>query len=170
MNIRLIIFIGILALQSCNHNLPIAKIRFVRIDRENSLKGYYFLVFDSDIELKEMLSKDFTGERLSCFFLKRNDNKLIEDQIINGGGLELTSVGCFEAISNKGYRYKVNVTFRNQENNVSAGRMRNQDIEELKRLFNTYDCISCVVNAVTFMDITNRYISETMCVPTKSFL
>ncbi|WP_157578305.1 hypothetical protein, partial [Tenacibaculum ovolyticum] len=61
---KYIIFVAIISLifycrhQVINHNIPIANIEFVKIEKDNKLETYYDLFFTSDIELTDNLRKE----------------------------------------------------------------------------------------------------------------
>ncbi|WP_064967187.1 hypothetical protein [Tenacibaculum ovolyticum] len=170
---KYIIFISIISLifycrhQVINHDIPIANIEFVKIEKENGIDGYYNLFFTSDIELTDNLRKEHTGGRIDCFF---KNKKIKESDYINYKGYFLSSVGDPKLKSKATkYNYVISTSFeRKGYDNISS----NLDDEEklvLKGVSNLLNkdpkCISCIATAVTMYGMPKRYISNTMYIP-----
>lgn len=152
---------------SCEHNIPIANLEFIRIEKNSKYESDYFLYFSSDIELNENLSKEHNGARLKCFFKTANItdenfkdyNKYILKSIDK---IEMTSVFSNKKVNN----YKTTISFKKYKKDGDSDFLKEHEISEILKLINKKtNCLSCVVTAVTFMNTTKRYISNTMCLP-----
>ena len=162
------LLIGLLSLFmfSCSHNIPIANLEFVKIEKNNKYKNSFFLYFSSDIELIGNLEKNHDAQYLECFFKKMDINM---NNFFDYKGYSLNSVMGLILISktsNK-YTYKIKTSFEDKNSNLGG-------IEESERVmkgvtkFMTKDninCLSCIFTASAFMNTTSRYISNTMCLP-----
>ncbi len=163
------------ALLSCEHNIPIANLEFNKVEKNQKYKNSYFLYFSSDIELIDNLSNKHTGARLKCFFNRKIDDK----DFTKNNGYTLSSVQDLQKItsdylpsSNSNlYHYSVKVRFTGEKEGSTAETLGEREREkepEILKLLNTKPaCLNCVVTAVTFMSTTNRYVSNTMCLPKK---
>ena len=170
---RYILLVCLMCLVSClNHNIPIANLEFKGFEKRDDGINSFFLYFSSDIELKERLNKDHIGGRFNCFFL---DKKIDKEDFVNYKGYSLASLGDLELVSKTStYNYKTRTLFEltgvdTVPGNVAV-RYKNALDGAIKQLNRQPDCISCVVNAVTYFKFTKGYISNTMCVPKKDLL
>ncbi len=155
---------------SCNHNIPIANIEFIKIKKNNKYENSFFIYFSSDVELIENLKKEHFGTpRIDCFF---KNERISKKDFVDYKGHISNSVGDLELISKKTkYNYKIEVFFeqkgieKHSNNPIKQGKIV---LKKLKEEFEKQtDCANCAVNAVTFMNTTKRYISNTMCLPKK---
>ena len=65
----------------CKHHLPIAKLEFIKIEKNQEYENSYYIHFSSDIELMERLSEKYVSPKLNCFTdkpKKVNKNDFIE--------------------------------------------------------------------------------------------
>ncbi|WP_435254390.1 hypothetical protein [Tenacibaculum sp. A30] len=162
----LIILISILFF-SCNHDIPIANIQFIKIEKNDKYENSFFLYFKSDVELIENLQKEHLGARVDCFFKNERVNKR---DYADYKGFILSSVGDLELISKKDkYTYKIKTFFEQEGIEKYSNNPIKQGEIILKKLQEDIDkqteCANCAVTAVTFMNTTKRYISNTMCLP-----
>ncbi|GAA4113341.1 hypothetical protein GCM10022393_12280 [Aquimarina addita] len=145
---------------SCTHDIPIAHLEFIKIEKNDAYENSFFITFRSDVELINNLEKEHSGLILKCFY---TDKKIDEDAFIHHKGYYLESIwGESELISNtqKGYVYKA-TTF--VYDSMDPDNNRSKDIYQFTN--SNVDCMSCVASSVAYMNIPNRYISETMCIP-----
>ncbi|WP_422090776.1 hypothetical protein [Tenacibaculum ovolyticum] len=168
---KYIIFISIILLifycrhQVLNHDIPIANIEFVKIEKDNKVEGYYDLFFTSDIELIKNLEKKHTGARVDCFFKNKKINKRY---YIDYKGCLLSSVGNLKSKTSK-YNYVINTFFKREGYDNISSNLYDEEKLALKRVSNLLNkepnCISCVVTSVGYMGMPKRYISNTMYIP-----
>jgi len=148
-----------------NHNIPIANIEFVKIEKNDEYENSFFLYFSSDIELIENLKKEHTGGlTIKCFFL---DKIINENDFSDYKSYYLQSRWNKSELINKTskeYIYKVNAVFRDNIDSKKEKIIKgiNEFINE-----NNTNCLSCVATSVAYMNIPKRYISNTMCISKK---
>ena len=173
MKYKILILFCYLFLVACqDHNIPIANLEFDKFEKESNSKHYFYLHFYSDVELIESLHRDLLGGRIECFFI---DREIIEDDFTDYKGYALCSVGDLELLTKTPtYKYKIESFFKlkgvdtvSANPTISNRNALNGAIQELKEDPN---CISCVVTSVTMLNLTKRYISNTMCVPKSDLL
>ncbi len=164
----IIISLFALGMFSCSHNIPIANLEFEKIVKNDKNKNSYFLYFSSDVELLKNLHINHNGARVECFF--KGDN-VEEKDFIDNHSYTLTSVNGIKTIPNPKfseqlYYYYVKVRFVKSDNNGSSDFLDEKNIPEISTLLSKKpNCLSCVITAVTYMNTTKRYISNTMCLP-----
>lgn len=160
---KLILLLTIIIINSCRHNIPIAKINFNKIEKDKKADGYFDLYFSSDKELINSL-KGYAYIQLDCFFKdKRIDKK--DYKILTN--YTLSSVGELQLISEKkSFNYIGNLFLKNNNINIGTEEVREKTKHKISELINKNDdCLSCVITAVAYMNTKERYISETMCLP-----
>ena len=161
------LIILILSLSSCNHNIPTANITFTKIENINSQKMFYDLYFSSDIEIIENLKKSKLGSaRFNCFFDKIQFNN--QNDYNKYLGYYLRASGEIKEISkeNSMFNYVVEVTFDKKTKDNSSYFLKKEDISNILNLLNKGNkCLSCAITSVTVLNVTKRYVSNTMCLP-----
>lgn len=158
----ILIFIAINTL-SCNHNIPIAKIEFIKIQKDKEIDDYFDLYFSSNKELINSLN-DYAYIQLDCFFQNKKITKKDYKKLNN---YTLSSVGELKLVSKTtDYNYIINTFFKNNGSSVSTNEERQKTKSSITELININDdCLSCVITAVALMNTKERYISDTMCLP-----
>ncbi len=159
----ILLITAIFILSSCSHNIPIANIEFTKIEKDTKSDKYYNLYFSSDIELINNLQNGYAYTRMDCFL--ENENFKKNDFVdFSNIGYALTSVGNLKLVSkNDKYKYRISVFFDNNDTNSKKEIKVIPIIKEL--LKEKPDCLSCVISAVAFMSVKERYTSNTMCLP-----
>ncbi|WP_157578239.1 hypothetical protein, partial [Tenacibaculum ovolyticum] len=170
---KYIIFISIISLifycrhQVINHNIPIANIEFVKIEKNKEHENSFFLYFSSDIELIQNLDKEHIGARVDCFF---KNKKINENDYIDYKGYFLSSVGDLKLKSKTTkYNYAIKTFFKREGYDNISSNLYDEEKLVLKGVSNLLNkepkCISCVANSIAYMNIPKRYISNTMYIP-----
>ena len=163
----LLISVILFTLLSCNHNIPIANLKFTKIEKDNKHDDYYNLYFSSDIELIENLKKSELGSaRFNCFFDKIQFNN--QSDYNKYLGYYLRASRDIKEVSKKKsmYNYVVEVTFDKKVKDNSSYFLNKKDISNILNLLNTGDkCLNCAITSVTVLSTTKRYVSNTMCLP-----
>ena len=169
---KYIIFITIILLifycrhQVLNHDIPIANIEFVKIEKNIEYENSFYLYFTSDIELTDNLRKEHVNGGITCFFLNKSISK---NDFSNDKGFILSSVSDLELKSKTTkYNYVVKTFFKTKiyDNNLSSVDRKNIVLKEVSNLLNKEpNCISCVATSVGYMGMPKRYISNTMYIP-----
>lgn len=169
---KYIIFISIILLifycrhQLINHNIPIANIEFVKMEKNKEYENSFYLYFTSDIELIENLKKEHNRARVDCFF---KNKKIDENDYIDYKGFLLSSVGYLKLNSKTTkYNYVIKTFFETKkyDNSLSSADRKNIVLKGVLNLLNKDPkCISCIATAVTMYGMPKRYISNTMYIP-----
>lgn len=144
-------------ISACNHNIPKANLEFIKIEKDNKFDNYYNLYFTSDIEIIDRLKQsELSKARFNCVF---NKNKL---------NYYLRASGDLTFISNKNsiYNYFIKVKFDKKTKDNSTYFFIKEDFSNILEMLNeSEDCLSCTITAVTILNVTKRYVSNTMCLP-----
>ena len=165
---KLILFsIGVVALYACDHNLPIAKLKFLKVEKVPQQKDYYYIWFTSDIELKNRLKEKHIGAHLTCF--PSSTGEICEDNFGREYDFKIISFNDMKEIDNTPYTYRVKTVLQSDATSESENSVKQLYFKTIIQDNKTH-CFPCAVYAVTYMNITKRYISETMCIPIESFL
>ncbi len=148
---------------SCNHDIPIANIEFIKIEKNNKYENSFFIYFSSDVELIENLQKEHSGLTVKCFLI---DDIINKNYFSDYKGYYLQSIWDESKLINKTSKkhfYKIKARFYSDIGN------NKKVTERVKQTINKNDinCLSCVATSVAYMNVSNRYISNTMCLPKK---
>lgn len=149
-----------------------AVITFEKVDAlKDNLKSLH-VYFTTDVTFSEEFLKQYDHHLSLYCYINENKNNLSIDDV--RGYNQYVFEGDVTAIKSNLdslTHYKSEMTLVNNHlNKVSSNFVKSKD--SILYLLNSKDkdCISCILYARVYMDVSKPYVSETTCLPKKTFL